>query len=222
MSQIVQVMTIRAQGVAVTINGRRIFSGIEAELTPGTITALVGPSGSGKSTLLNCIGLLLDVSEGRILVDDQDTTGWQDAKRQRFWRQDAAFIFQDYGLIDEQTVAYNITMRPKPWWRRTPKSTTPELDHVLEEVGLQGRGLDRVAVLSGGERQRVGIARALYKNAHYIFADEPTASLDRKNRDTITALLTRAADNGAAVVVATHDEALIAAIDQKIVLDHSA
>ena len=221
MSQRVQVMTIKAQGVAVTINGHRIFSGIDAELTPGTVTALVGPSGSGKSTLLNCIGLLLNVSEGQVLVDDQDTTGWKDAKKQRFWRQDAAFIFQDYGLIDEQTVAYNVTMHPIPWWRRTPKAT-PELEHVLKEVGLQGRGLDRVSVLSGGERQRVGIARALYKNARYIFADEPTASLDRKNRDTITALLTRASHNGAAVVVATHDEALIAAIDQKIVLDHGA
>lgn len=208
-------MTIVAKDVSYTIKNRSILHSVNAECQPGRITALVGPSGSGKTTLLSCLGMLLTITGGQITIDGQDATGWNDARRRTFWRTKAAFIFQDYGLIDDGSVAYNVTMQSPPWWRRTPR-ISPSLTQVIEHVGLAGRENDTVSVLSGGERQRVGVARAIYKQASYIFADEPTASLDAANREMVTALLHDAARRGAGVIIATHDDELMAHADHLI------
>ena len=138
---------------------------------------------------------------------------WKDRDRLRFWRDTASFIYQDYGLIDEESVDYNITLTPPGLLRRKPR-ITPRIAEVLTTVGLEGRGLDAVSVLSGGEKQRVGIARTIYKDATCIFADEPTASLDRANRDMVTGLLRNRADAGACIVIATHDERLAGQADR--------
>jgi len=105
-----------------------------------------------------------------------------------------------------------VTLRASGIFR--PKArTNSRLTDILQTVGLAGRESDPVSVLSGGEKQRVGVARALYKEASYIFADEPTASLDAGNRSNVTRLLTDAAAAGVCVVIATHDDELAAAAD---------
>ena len=171
--------------------------------------ALVGPSGCGKTTLLNCLGLLQRLSAGTVSVDGHDMAS--DRARRRFWRREAAFIYQDYGLIEEETLAYNVTLRA-PGLLRRPRPDA-RLDGILETVGLAGRQAETASVLSGGEKQRAGVARALYKEASYVFADEPTASLDPDNRRIVTGLLERAAKAGACVVIATHDDALASRAD---------
>lgn len=203
-------MSIEASDLGVTIAGRRILDGVTLTCRPGQVIALVGPSGCGKTTLLNCLGLLQRLSAGTVSVDGHDMAS--DRARRRFWRREAAFIYQDYGLIEEETLAYNVTLRA-PGLLRRPRPDA-RLDGILETVGLAGRQAETASVLSGGEKQRAGVARALYKEASYVFADEPTASLDPDNRRIVTGrLLERAAKAGACVVIATHDDALASRAD---------
>lgn len=178
----------------------------------GGITCLVGPSGCGKSTLLNCLGLLEHLDGGVVVVDDVDVTRAGRAERLSFWRNKAAFVFQDYGIIDEWTALENVLLRPAG--RLTRSSRTRAALEVLDRVGLEGRHDEQAARFSGGEKQRISIARALHKNAVYVFADEPTASLDDANRAAVIAMLRELTAHGASVVVATHDEEMVAASDR--------
>ncbi|WP_454228211.1 ABC transporter ATP-binding protein [Propioniciclava flava] len=200
-----------------TIESRPIFTDISLRLEPGVMTALVGPSGSGKTSLLHCLGRIQDVSAGRILIGGEDASQWGSGRRRRFWRDQAAFIHQDYGIVPDGTVAYNVSLAGGIFPRRHRAPSARETA-ALADVGLADRGADKVVQLSGGERQRVGIARALYKGAAYIFADEPTASLDEDNADRVIALLLASRSAGAAVVVATHDARLASRCDQRISL----
>ncbi|MCG0238621.1 MAG: ATP-binding cassette domain-containing protein [Firmicutes bacterium] len=205
-------MRIVAENVGVAIDGRTIFDGVHLECASGAVTALVGRSGAGKTTLLNVLGLLLPPTRGRVLVDGVDTTGWGPRQRQRFWRDHAAFILQDYGVIDEESVAFNVTMTASLFGARVA-GDRERMAAVLEATGLRGRERELAARLSGGEKRRLAIARALYKDAAVIFADEPTASLDGKNRERVIDLLVSLARQGRTVVVATHDEAMARAAD---------
>ena len=205
-------MSIEATAIGFRIADHQILHEVTVTCVPGQVLALTGPSGSGKSTLLSILGLLQRPGSGSLSVDGRDANRWGDRARQRFWRDQAAFIYQDYGVIDEDTVTENITLHPRRRWARTRPD--PRVDEILAAVGLEGRESDPVSVLSGGEKQRVGVARALYKKATYVFADEPTASLDTDNRRTVTGLLARLAhERGACVVLATHDEDLAASAD---------
>ena len=201
-------MSIITRDLRMEIPGRTIFSDVNVSVSSGQITALVGPSGSGKTTLLNILGLLLRPTAGLVEIDGEDATGWKENKIQRFWREKAAFIYQDAGIIPGRTVAYNVNLRVPNIFGRFPNPDHDTL-RALEAVGMQSRMQEDVTVLSGGEKQRVGIARALYRQARYIYADEPTASLDAANRAQVISLLEEAARAGSAVIVATHDEPLM-------------
>lgn len=208
-------MEISAENITVTIDGHDVLVRQSVSAVPGVALALTGPSGSGKTTLLNVLGLLRRVNDGRVLVGGQEATHWNDSRRRRFWQQSAAFVFQDYGLIDEESVAVNVALSRIPVFGRL-RSQRAEVEKVLERVGMGGRSDHKVSTLSGGEKQRVGLARAMFRSANIILADEPTASLDLENRNLVTGFLLEEAARGAAVVIATHDEALIAACDQRV------
>ena len=171
-------MNIRANNVSLSINGRRILSNVTLLAEGGKMTALTGKSGSGKTTLLNCLGLIHPIDSGKIFVDNNDVTGWRESQRTLFWKDHASFIYQDYGIIDDETVSFNVSLKKFG-------NNQGQIKEVLEIVGLQGREKDKALVLSGGEKQRLGIARAILKNASVIFADEPTASLDNSNRQLV-------------------------------------
>lgn len=208
-------MEIVASDIGVTIAGRTVLEDVNARVVPGQTLALVGPSGSGKTTLLNVLGLLVPIGHGTLTVNGRETRRWKDARRRAFWQHHAAFVFQDYGLIEEESVAYNVMLsRLPPFWRRRREAS--KILPILERVGLPDRAQERVSALSGGEKQRVGLARAMFRAADVIFADEPTASLDRENRELVTAFLLGEAERGAAVVIATHDEDLIPRCDARV------
>jgi len=194
---------IDATDLTVVRQDRTILHAPPATFERGAVHALVGTSGSGKTTFLHCLGLLERPSSGRVVIDGRDLTGASDRRRREFWRDSAAFVFQDYGLVDEWTVTQNILLSER---RGLPAGEAGRrLTQVCHDVGLTDRATSRAAELSGGEKQRTGLARALYREAAYVFADEPTASLDLENRTTVIDLLHHLADQGACVVVATHD-----------------
>jgi len=202
-------MVIQTKDIGIEISGKTIFSNISLEINPNEMIAITGPSGSGKTTLLNCLGLVQSVNSGDILIENQNASKWKEKEKTSFWKEKAAFIYQDYGIIEDESVSYNVTLN-----KRQAKSKV--VDEILHKVGLGGRGQDMAAVLSGGEKQRLGVARAICKKATIIFADEPTASLDKANREMIINLLKTCSQDGASVIIATHDERLVNVCDRSI------
>lgn len=204
-------MAYIGENIGVKIGERTLFAGLNFTLRAGTSVAITGPSGCGKTTLLNVLGLLRPADQGELFWAGQRLDAQSEQQRLRFWRNVAAFIYQDYGVIDEASVAYNVTLERR-------KERAPQVAEILKAVGLNGQEQRQAVTLSGGEKQRLGLARALYKEAKIIFADEPTASLDRKNRQQVFRLFRHCQDRGALVVLATHDENLAQHCDQQLCL----
>ncbi|MCU9602662.1 ATP-binding cassette domain-containing protein [Pallidibacillus thermolactis] len=204
-------MKVEAQEISLSIGGKKVLNRESICCLPGKMSALVGPSGCGKTTLLNCLGLLLPVDEGSIFIDGNNVTKFNAASRRKFWRDYAAFILQDYGIMDEETVAFNVTMESSVFGRI--KGNRERLTQVLKQTGLQGREEELAGHLSGGEKQRLALARAIYKDAKILFVDEPTASLDADNRKMVIDLFTEFASRGRTVIVSTHDQEMIEACD---------
>lgn len=146
-------MKITAENITVTIAGHEVLDQQSVTATPGIALALIGPSGSGKTTLLNVLSLLRRVDGGKVFVGSQDATQWDDRHRRKFWQQHAAFVFQDYGLIDEESIAYNVALSKLPLFR-LPPTQRAAVEEILERVGLEGRSAHKVSTLSGGEKQR--------------------------------------------------------------------
>ncbi len=193
-------MLIVGKNLGVDISGRTIFKAINLRIEPGTSMAIVGASGSGKTTLLNCLGLLMKPTHGDVIIDNRIMSHAARGEVLRFWRDSAAFVYQDSGVIDDESVGYNVSLS-----RKAEKYDAKSIESTLEKVGLGGRSKERAVTLSGGEKQRLGIARAIYKNADVIFADEPTASLDSNNRSMVRNLLLEQSKRGACIVISTHD-----------------
>ena len=103
-------MEIKMNSISVVIKGKRIFSNITDTMNSGDMVALTGSSGCGKTTLLNCLGLIQPIESGSILINGKDTSKWNDKDKTKFWHKYATFIYQDYGIIEDETVAYNITL----------------------------------------------------------------------------------------------------------------
>lgn len=202
-------MDIKVNNIAVAISGRKIFSDVSFEITKGEMVAITGPSGCGKTTLLNCLGLIQSVDCGNIIIDGKNAAQWKDKEKTKFWHDYATFIYQDYGIIEDESVAYNVTLDKY-------KLNSNMVQTILKKVGLADRNNELAVVLSGGEKQRIGIARALLKNATVIYADEPTASLDVNNRELVINLLREFAKKGAIIILATHDERLVNECDKII------
>lgn len=203
-------MEISGSSLGVEIAKKKIFSQINIHCSAGQMTALVGPSGSGKTTLLHCLGMLQRPTHGKIQIGSVDATCWKERQRRAFWSKSAAFVLQDYGVIEDESVEFNVTMTPKVI-RRRGSVVSDRAQTILTQVGLGGRASEQAAHLSGGEKQRLAIARAVYKKAEVIFVDEPTASLDAANRQLVIDLLTERATAGANVIIATHDDEMISA-----------
>lgn len=207
-------MKIETKNLGVKINGRDIIRDLSFECESGSSVAVTGPSGCGKTTLLNVIGKMLPPDSGQLFLDGKNATTWNEKQCRQFWRESASFILQDAGLDDEETVAYNITLRKGLWGKTKP---TSEILEILQRVGLEHRANDPVIQLSGGEKRRVAIARAIYRKATVIFADEPTASLDDNSRAIVQKLLLKE-NHETTVVISTHDLELATACNTTIEL----
>ncbi|PRA11948.1 lipoprotein ABC transporter ATP-binding protein [Arthrobacter sp. MYb211] len=196
---------------------RVLFENLSLEVPSGQLTALTGRSGSGKSTLLNCIGLLEDLNHGKIEIGGRSISRLN-AERQRLFRRDAlGYLFQDYALIENATINENLVVALAARGRAAVRSA--DFETALERVGLGGRGKELVYKLSGGEQQRIALARLVVKKPAVVLADEPTGALDAASSAMVLAELQRIAEEGAAVIVATHSKEVVQSCSGYISLD---
>ena len=195
---------------------RVLWENIDLRAERGTLTGLIGASGSGKSTLLNCIGLLTVPDGGRISFDGVELLDMGSARRRIFRRDTLGYLFQNYALMEDATVKENLAVAMRG------RKDTGRMREALESVGLADRLNTRVATLSGGEQQRVALARIMVKAAKLILADEPTGALDPTNAGIVMGHIRAIADQGACVVIATHDPFVMDSCDQLLNLDEGA
>jgi putative ABC transport system ATP-binding protein len=208
------------EGVGKTYPGAtpvRALADVTLALRSGERTAIVGPSGSGKTTLLHVAGTLERPSRGSVRIGGEEVSGLSDAAVSRLRARRLGFVFQQFHLLGHldavQNVALGLLYDGTPARQRRAAAIA-----ALGRVGLGGRLGHRPAQLSGGERQRVAIARAVVARPDVVFADEPTGNLDSAAGADIVALLAGLADDGTAVVVVTHDQAVAAAMDRRVLM----
>ncbi|MDG6101117.1 ATP-binding cassette domain-containing protein [Dactylosporangium aurantiacum] len=194
---------ISVNGITKSFGRRTLWSDVSFKVAQGQLHALVGPSGCGKSTLLNCLGLLEQVDSGSILIADKDITKFGAAAQRRFRRDTLGYLFQNYALIDNATIAFNLAVAVGAAGRSRRQDA---FEAALDRVGLGGRGKEMVYQLSGGEQQRVALARLMVKQPKVVLADEPTGALDSDNATMVINVLRRMAEDGCAVVIATHSK----------------
>ncbi len=196
-----------------------VLHGIDLQLLPGELVALIGPSGSGKSTLLNLIGLLDTPSAGELFLLGQPTRDSDDRARTHLRNRAIGFVFQFHHLISAFSVLENVLM-PLMIRQGKPSRTDVELARsLLDEVGLSAFADKKPTQLSGGQQQRVAIARALVTRPPLLLADEPTGNLDTRTAQSVFELFHRInAQFGCAVLVVTHDPRLAADCQRTIQL----
>jgi putative ABC transport system ATP-binding protein len=180
----------------------------------GEILAIMGPSGSGKSTLLHCLAGIYTPDGGEALFDGRPLGAMSEAERTRLRRTAFGFVFQFGQLVPELTAADNVAL-PLLLNRTKRKVAYQTADAWLGKLGVGDKGGRRTGELSGGEAQRVAVARALALAPKVIFADEPTGSLDSLTGEKVMDLLTGLArEQGATVIVVTHDARVAAYADR--------
>jgi ABC-type lipoprotein export system ATPase subunit len=190
-----------------------IVDGYELRLTSGDFHCLAGRSGSGKTSILRVAAGLVPPTEGRVLWQGLEITGLADDVITARRRRHVGYLDQRGNLVPGLTALENVLLPAVPD-RRTRELARKARD-LLQELRVGARAAHYPERLSGGERQRVALARALLLAPAVVMADEPTASLDRASADALIALLRRLAEQGTAVLVASHDPNLIAAADSR-------
>ncbi|NNU75210.1 putative bacteriocin export ABC transporter [Clostridium estertheticum] len=173
----------------------------------GEIIAIKGVSGKGKSTLLNIIGLIEGFDDGELIIHGVSGLTPTNKKTPQMIREKIGYLFQNFALIDNATVEYNLNIAMK-YIKISSAQKHEKVIKALYDVGLQGYEKKKVYELSGGEQQRVSIARIMVKPCDIILADEPTGSLDEKNKNKILGLLKSLNEQGKTIVIVTHDESV--------------
>jgi putative ABC transport system ATP-binding protein len=181
------------------------LSHINIEIEAGEFIAIMGPSGCGKSTLLNIMGMLDSPDSGSYRFLDTNVAGLPEGKLADVRKNNIGFIFQSFNLVDELTVAENVTL-PLLYQKVPAKERSERVQAVLERVGIAHRADHRPQQLSGGQQQRVAVARAVVTNPKLILADEPTGNLDTSNGEEVLDLLNQLNDDGTTIVMVTHDQ----------------
>lgn len=194
----------------------QVLKGIDLHIGKGEIVSIVGPSGAGKTTLLQIIGTLDKPDTGSIIVDGTDIGKLSKAKLSDFRNQHLGFVFQFHQLLPEFTARENV-MIPAFIAGKSQKEAKERAMGLLTFMGLQDRASHKPNELSGGEKQRVAVARALVNNPAVILADEPSGSLDSKNKAELHQLFFDLRDKfGQTFVIVTHDETLATITDRTI------
>jgi putative ABC transport system ATP-binding protein len=194
-------------------NARTVVSGISLTVPAGEWVAVMGRSGCGKSTLLHLLGGLDVPTAGSVQIAGTVISSRGESARARFRRRHIGYVFQQYNLIDDLTVAGNVEL-PLLLAGHSRRAARRRARALLARVGLEGRATATPARLSGGEQQRVAIMRALASEPSLLLADEPTGALDSETAAIVVDLLVAARRQGQTIVMVTHDQAVAAAADR--------
>ncbi len=207
---------IEIKGVTKNFGSLQVLKGIDLRIEKGEIVSIVGPSGAGKTTLLQILGTLDKPDSGSVVVDGIETSTLSTNKLSEFRNMHLGFVFQFHQLLPEFTAIENI-MIPAYIAGMKPKEARSRAEELLAFMGLSDRATHKPNELSGGEKQRVAVARALMNNPAVILADEPSGSLDSKNKEELHKLFFELRDKfGQTFVIVTHDETLATLTDRTI------
>lgn len=193
---------------------KTVFKNFNLSVKQGDFIGITGNSGSGKSTLLNMMGLLESPDEGIINMYDKQNVKPNTRSAQKLLRHKIGFLFQNFALIDDKSVNYNLDIAclDKKHWNKTNKMQL--LDKLRLDVPLNKKAYH----LSGGEQQRLALARLMIKDCDLILADEPTGSLDQTNRNAVLDVLSQLNRDGKTIVVVSHDPFVIEQCQKEIKL----
>lgn len=207
---------IELQNITKSFGSLQVLKGIDLAIEKGEVVSIVGPSGAGKTTLLQIIGTLDRPDTGSVFVDSIDVTSLSQKALSDFRNRHLGFVFQFHQLLPEFTAIENI-MIPAYIAGTSNKKAKQRAEELLQFMGLSDRAHHKPAELSGGEQQRVAVARALVNNPAVILADEPSGSLDTKNKQELHQLFFDLRDKfGQTYVIVTHDEHLATITDRTI------
>ena len=182
------------------------LNNVNIEIAQGEFVAIMGPSGCGKSTLLNTIGMLDSPSSGDYIFDGENVAGYSEKKLSVIRKKNIGFIFQNFNLIDELTVAENIELALI--YHNIPAAERKaKVIKVMDKVGIAHRAKHLPSQLSGGQQQRVAVARAVVGDQKMILADEPTGNLDSAHGQEVMEMLQALNDEGTTIVMVTHSPA---------------
>ncbi|MBR3977353.1 MAG: ABC transporter ATP-binding protein [Bacteroidaceae bacterium] len=194
----------------------QVLKGIDLTIEKGEVISIVGPSGAGKTTLLQLLGTLDKPTSGRISFNGEETGKMGSKRLAAFRNRHIGFVFQFHQLLPEFTALENVII-PALIAGRKRKEAEAEAMELLRLMGLEKRATHKPSELSGGENQRVAVARALINKPDVILADEPSGSLDSKNKEELHKLFFDLRDRfGQTFVVVTHDEGLASLTDRTI------
>lgn len=207
---------IDIKNITKSFGSLQVLKGIDLHINKGEVVSIVGPSGAGKTTLLQIIGTLDKPDAGTICIDGIDVSSLSTRKLSDFRNQHIGFVFQFHQLLPEFTALENI-MIPAYIAGKSNSEAKQRALELLAFMGLSDRAHHKPAELSGGEKQRVAVARALVNKPAVILADEPSGSLDSKNKAELHQLFFDLRDKlGQTFVIVTHDEGLAAITDRTI------
>ncbi len=199
---------IEIRNIEKSYDSLKVLKGVSLDINRGEIISIVGPSGAGKTTLLQIIGSLERPDSGSVSYDGENILALKDSRLAQFRNRNIGFVFQFHQLLPEFSVLENVAM-PALIHGANRNEAFRRAGELIEYLGLGERSTHRPAQLSGGERQRTAVARALMNNPKVILADEPSGSLDSKNREELHKLFFKLRhDMGQTFVIVTHDETL--------------
>lgn len=207
---------LQLENIKMQFNQKVLFENLDLTIEKGTINTIMGESGSGKSTLLNIIGLLLKPTTGTINILDHQNVKSNTRQAMLILRNDISYIFQNYALIDDETVYQNIELGLK----YTKENHQEKIESILKKLHLEDLKEEKISFLSGGEQQRVAFARAFVKPSEIILCDEPTGNLDLKNKKIILDLLKQLNEDGKTIIIVTHDKDVESIAHHKYHLDN--
>lgn len=207
---------IQTQQITKSFGSLQVLKGIDLTIYESEIVSIVGPSGAGKTTLLQIIGTLDLPDSGSLYIKGTNVGELKDKQQAAFRNQNIGFVFQFHQLLPEFTALENV-MIPALIAREKRAEAEKRAKNILEFLNLADRMTHKPAELSGGEKQRVAVARALINNPAVILADEPSGSLDTKNKEELHRLFFELRDKmNQTFVIVTHDEQLAKDTDRII------
>lgn len=197
----------------------KVLNGITISFEPGEIMSIVGPSGAGKTTLLQIAGTLDKPDTGEVIFKGENLLKLKDKKLSKFRNLNLGFIFQFHQLLPEFSAMENVAL-PALIAGKKKKAAFSDAERWLRELGLSHRLNHKPSELSGGEKQRTAIARALINTPAIVMADEPTGSLDSRNRDEIKIIITDLREKyHQSFVIVTHDPEMAEIADRKVYME---